>query len=73
MRGQPLWQWEIQFTRVAASDMEGIVPTTITWEQLWALIGDTGTWEDVWALWSTWQELWSTQGSASVFSGGVIG
>jgi hypothetical protein len=73
MRGQPLWQWEIQFTRVAASDMDGIVPTTITWEQLWALIGDTGTWEDVWALWSTWQELWSTQGSASVFSGGVIG
>jgi len=73
MRGQPLWQWEIQFTRVAASDMDGIVPTTITWEQLWALIGDTGTWEDVWALWSTWQELWSTQGSTSVFSGGVIG
>lgn len=73
MRGQPLWQWEIQFTRVAAADLEGIVPTTITWEQLWALIGDTGTWEDVWALWSTWQELWSTQGSASVFGGGVIG
>lgn len=73
MRGQPIWQWEIQFTRVAASDLDGIVPTTITWEQLWALIGDTGTWEDVWALWSTWQELWSTQGSASVFSGGVIG
>lgn len=73
MRGKPLWQWEIQFTRVAASDMEGITPTTITWEQLWELIGDEGTWEDVWALWSTWQELWSTQGSASVFSGGVLG
>lgn len=73
MRGQPLWQWEIQFTRVAASDLEGIVPTTITWEQLWALIGDTGTWEDVWALWSTWQELWSTQGSIEAFNGGVIG
>jgi len=73
MRGQPLWQWEIQFTRVAASDMEGIVPTTITWEQLWERLGDTGTWEDVWALWSTWQELWSTQGSISAFNGGVIG
>lgn len=73
MRGQPLWQWEIQFTRVAASDMDGITPTTITWEQLWALIGDTGTWEDVWALWSTWQELWSTQGSIEAFNGGVIG
>jgi hypothetical protein len=73
MRGRPLWQWEIQFTRVAASDLEGIVPTTITWEQLWALIGDEGTWEDVWALWSTWQELWSTQGSVSAFGGGVIG
>lgn len=73
MRGQPLWQWEIQFTRVAASDMDGIVPTTITWEQLWELIGDMGTWEDVWALWSTWQELWSTQGNPSAFSGGVLG
>lgn len=73
MRGQPLWQWEIQFTRVAASDMEGIVPTTITWEQLWERIGDEGTWEDVWALWSTWQELWSAQGSASAFNGGVLG
>jgi hypothetical protein len=73
LRGQPLWQWEIQFTRVAASDMDGIVPTTITWEQLWALIGDTGTWEDVWALWSTWQEMWSTQATFSTFGGGVLG
>ena len=73
MRGRPLWQWEVQFTRVAAADMDGIVPTTITWEQLWALIGDEGTWEDVWALWSTWQELWSTQGSVSAFGGGVLG
>lgn len=73
VRGQPIWQWEIQFTRVAASDMDGIVPTTITWEQLWALIGDTGTWEDVWALWSTWQEMWSTQASFSTFGGGVLG
>lgn len=73
MRGQPLWQWEIQFTRVAASDADGIAPTTITWEQLWDRIGDTGTWEDVWALWSTWQELWSAQGSIEAFNGGVLG
>lgn len=73
LRGQAIWQWTIQFTRVAESDLEGIVPTTITWEQLWALLGDTGTWEDVWALWSTWQELWSTQGSIEAFNGGVLG
>lgn len=72
VRGQAIWQWEIEFTRVAAADASGIIPTTITWEQLWALIGDSGTWEDVWALWSTWQELWETEGSIDAFNGGVL-
>lgn len=71
--GEPIWRWSIGFTRVAASDISGIVPTTITWEQLWAIIGPEGTWEDVWATWPTWQELWQTQGNITDFNGGVIG
>lgn len=67
VRGKPIWAWTVVFTQVAASDTEGIIPTTMTWELLWAIIGDTGTWEDVWALWSTWQELWLTVGSFEDF------
>ena len=67
VRGKPIWAWTVSFTEVAASDANGILPTTITWEMLWAIIGDEGTWEDVWALWSTWQELWLTVGSFAEF------
>lgn len=73
IRGQAIWTWEVEFTRVAPSDTAGINPTTITWEQLWEIIGPDGTWEDVWATWPTWQALWQTTGSASAFNGGVIG
>lgn len=71
--GRALWGWEVEFTRVAPSDADGINPTTITWEQLWAIIGPEGTWEDVWATWPTWQALWQTTGNPSDFNGGVIG
>lgn len=67
LRGQPVWVWEASFTDVAESDTEGIIPTTITWEMLWALIGDDGTWETVWATWPTWQELWLAQGNIEDF------
>jgi len=67
MRGQPLWVWEVAMTQVAAMDTEGIVPTTITWTMLWAILGEEGTWTDLWATWSTWQELWATQGSIEDF------
>lgn len=67
MRGQPLWVWSVSFTEVAPMDVDGIVPTTITWTMLWALIGAEGTWEDVWAMWDTWQELWLTQGDIDDF------
>jgi hypothetical protein len=66
MLGRALWSWTVQFTQVAAPD-ESIVGTTITWEQLWEIIGPDGTWEDVWATWPTWQALWSTQGSSEAF------
>jgi hypothetical protein len=65
--GQPIWQWTVFFTRVAPADASGIVPTTITWTQLWDLIGDEGTWEDVWATWPSWQSLWLTAGSPESF------
>lgn len=73
LRGRAIFDWEITFTRVAPSNASGIVPTTITWEQLWAIIGPEGTWEDVWATWPTWQALWQTSGSYSDMNGGVIG
>lgn len=67
--GKPMWLWTVQFTRVAPSDAAAILPTTITWAQLWELIGPDGTWETVWAMWSTWQELWSTNGNPLTFGG----
>lgn len=67
--GKPIWLWTVQFTRVAPSDAAAILPTTITWTQLWELIGPDGTWETVWATWSTWQELWSTNGNPLTFGG----
>ena len=68
VRGKPIWAWTVAFTQVAASDVNGIIPTTITWEMLWALIGDGGTWDDVWAEWLTWQELWLAQGNIEDFA-----
>lgn len=65
--GKPIWQWTVAFTRVAASDAADIVPTTITWTQLWDLIGDEGTWQDVWDTWPTWQSLWLTNGNPETF------
>lgn len=70
--GKPIWLWTVQFTRVAPSDAAGILPTTITWVQLWDLIGPEGTWETVWATWQTWQELWLTTGNPLTF-GGIVG
>lgn len=64
---QPIWTWTATFTEVDDSDADGIVPTTITWQLLWDLIGPDGTWEDVWAMWSTWQELWLTPGNPLTF------
>lgn len=65
--GKPIWQWTVEFTRVAAADAADIVPTTITWTQLWDLIGDEGTWQDVWNTWPTWQSLWLTDGNPETF------
>lgn len=65
--GKPIWQWTVEFTRVAAADAADIVPTTITWTQLWDLIGDEGTWQDVWDTWPTWQALWLTNGNPETF------
>jgi hypothetical protein len=67
MRGQPLWVWQVSFTQVAAMDVDSILPTTITWQMLWALIGDGGTWDDVWDSWDTWQELWLAEGNIDDF------
>lgn len=66
LRGQRLWSWTVQFTRVSAPDAS-IVGTTITWQQLWDIIGPEGTWEDVWATWPTWNALWSTSGDSEPF------
>jgi hypothetical protein len=70
--GKPMWLWTVTFTRVAPADTTSIVPTSITWAQLWQMIGQDGTWEDAWALWSTWQEVWLTSGNPASF-GGIIG
>jgi hypothetical protein len=67
VHGQPIWLWTVAFTKVAAADVAGIIPTTITWQQLWDIIGPEGTWETVWATWPTWQDLWLTSGSISSF------
>jgi hypothetical protein len=66
VRGQALWSWTVEFTQVAAPD-ESVVGTTITWQQLWDIIGPDGTWEDVWATWPTWQALWSATGDSESF------
>lgn len=71
--GKPMWLWTVDFTRVAAADTSNILPTTITWSQLWELIGPDGTWEDVWATWSTWQELWLTPGNPLALGGTIVG
>lgn len=65
--GKPMWLWTVQFTRVAPSDAAGILPATITWTQLWDLIGPDGTWETVWATWPTWQAIWLTNGNPLTF------
>jgi hypothetical protein len=67
VRGTNIRGWSVGFTRVATSDTQSIIPTTITWQMLWDMIGPEGTWEDVWAMWPTWQELWLTQGNISSF------
>lgn len=67
--GKPMWLWTVQFTEVAPSDAAGVLPATITWAQLWDLIGPEGTWETVWATWDTWQELWLTNGNPLAFGG----
>lgn len=65
--GKPMWLWTVTFTRVAPSDADAILPTTITWVQLWDLIGPDGTWETVWETWDTWQEIWLTSGNPLTF------
>jgi hypothetical protein len=70
MRGQRIWVWQLGLTQVAPSDADEILPATITWELLWAILGDEGTWIDLWALWSTWQELWLTAGDPTQFGAG---
>lgn len=67
--GKPMWLWTVQFTEVAPGDAAGVLPATITWAQLWDLIGPEGTWETVWATWDTWQELWLTNGNPLAFGG----
>jgi len=67
LRGTNIRGWSVGFTRVAASDLTGIIPTTITWQMLWDMIGPEGTWEDVWAMWPTWQDLWLAEGDISSF------
>lgn len=69
--GKPMWLWTVQFTEVAPNDAAAILPTTITWELLWDLIGPEGTWETVWDTWDTWQELWLTNGNPLAFGGGA--
>jgi hypothetical protein len=69
--GKPMWLWTVTFTRVAPADTTSIVPTSITWAQLWQMIGQDGTWEDAWALWSTWQEVWLTSGNPASFGGSI--
>lgn len=72
LRGTNTRGWTVGFTRVAAVDQAGVIPTTITWQMLWDMIGADGTWETVWATWPTWQDLWLEEGNASSFGGEVL-
>ena len=72
LRGTNTRGWTVGFTRVAAVDQAGVIPTTITWQMLWDMIGPEGTWETVWATWPTWQDLWLEEGDASSFGGTVL-
>lgn len=65
--GKPMWLWTVVFTRVAESDASGVLPATITWQQLWDIIGPEGTWQTVWDTWPTWQQLWLTNGNPLAF------
>lgn len=67
--GQPIWLWTVQFTEVAPTDATAVLPTTITWAQLWDIIGPDGTWETVWDTWPTWQQMWLAQGNPLAFGG----
>lgn len=71
LKGLPIWQWTVVFTKVAASDTIGTVPTTITWELLWQMIGPEGTWQTVWDTWPTWEQLWLSRGNPENFGGGI--
>lgn len=64
--------WEVGFTRVAPVDHEGVIPTTMTWQMLWDMIGVDGTWQTVWDTWPTWQTLWLEEGNVSSFGGTVL-
>lgn len=70
--GTNIRAWTVGMTRVAAVDQQGVIPTTITWQMLWDMIGPEGTWETVWATWPTWQDLWLEEGDASSFGGNVL-
>jgi len=72
LRGTNIRGWTVGFTRVAAVDQAGVIPTTMTWQMLWDMIGPEGTWETVWATWPTWQDLWLEEGNASSFGGEVL-
>lgn len=72
LRGTNTRAWTVGMTRVAAVDQEGIIPTTMTWQMLWDMIGPEGTWETVWATWPTWQDLWLEEGDAGSFGGTVL-
>lgn len=72
LRGTNTRGWTVGFVRVAAMDQQGIIPTTMTWQMLWDMIGPEGTWETVWATWPTWQDLWLEEGDASSFGGEVL-
>jgi hypothetical protein len=72
VRGTNIRGWTVGMTRVAAVDQAGVIPTTMTWQMLWDMIGPDGTWETVWATWPTWQDLWLSEGSASSFGSEVL-
>ena len=72
VRGTNIRGWTVGFTRVAAVDQAGVIPTTMTWQMLWDMIGPEGTWQTVWATWPTWQDLWLEEGDASSFGGEVL-
>jgi hypothetical protein len=72
LRGTNTRGWTVGFTRVAAVDQAGVIPTTMTWQMLWDMIGPEGTWETVWATWPTWQDLWLEEGNVSSFGGEVL-